>query len=92
MSNHQELKFINGTRSRLLLVIEPSSSEFGIESGATVRVLVGHQSTEQALEVEYLPGGMVVYTSSSGQVEVYQNGRRLSQGSQTKRMAINLKH
>ena len=92
MSNYQELKFINGARSRLLLVIEPSSSEFWIERGATVRILVVNQSNEQALEIEYLPGGMVVYTSSSGQVAVYQNGRRLSQGNQSKRMAINLRH
>ncbi|POF90996.1 hypothetical protein BGP80_12885 [Pseudomonas putida] len=76
--------------SRLLLVIEPRSSEFLIASGASVLVLVEHQSTEQPIEVEYLPGGMVVYTSESGQVEVYQNGRRLSQGNQTRTMANKL--
>ena len=88
--NRQELQFINGMTSHLLLVIEPRSSEFVIASGATVRVLVEHQSTEQPIEVEYLPGGMVVYTSESGQVEVYQNGRRLSQGNQTRTMANKL--
>jgi hypothetical protein len=89
-STKQELQFINGMPSRLLLVIEPRSSEFLIESGATVRVLVEHQSTEQAIEVEYLPGGMVVYTSDSGLVEVYQNGRRLPQDNQTRTMANKL--
>lgn len=60
-STKQEIQFINGMPSRLLLVIEPSSSEFLIDSGSTVRVTVEHQSTEQAIEIEYLPGGMLVY-------------------------------
>lgn len=92
MNAGQELNFINGTPSRLLLVIEPNSSEFWIESGATVRVLVKGASTTQMMDVEYLPGGLVIYTSNVGQVEVYQNGQRLPQGHQTRRMAIKLAH
>lgn len=86
----QELQFINGMASRLLLVIEPKSSEFLIASGASVLVSVVHQSAEQPIEVEYLPGGMVVYTSESGSVEVYQNGRRICEGNQTRTMANKL--
>lgn len=90
MYDIQELQFINGTSSRMLLVIEPRSSEFWIESGATVRVLVSDTSATPRLDVEYLTGGLVVFASGSGQVEVYQNGRRLAQYKRTRNMAKNL--
>lgn len=90
MYDSQELQFINGTPSRILLVIEPRSSEFWIESGATVRVLVRGTSTTPRLDVEYLSGGLVMYASGSGQVEVYQNGRRLAQYKRTRNMAKRL--
>lgn len=90
MYDSQELQFINGTPSRILLVIEPRSSEFWIEGGATVRVLVRGTSTTPRLDVEYLSGGLVMYASGSGQVEVYQNGRRLAQYKRTRNMAKKL--
>jgi hypothetical protein len=90
MHDSQELQFINSTPSRMLLVIEPRSSEFWIESGATVRVLVRDPSITPCLGVEYLAGGLVVYASGNGQVEVYQNGRRLAQYKRTRNMAKKL--
>lgn len=90
MYDIQELQFINSTPSRMLLVIEPRSSEYWIESGGAVRVLVRDPSTIPGLGVEYLAGGLVVYSSGSGQVEVYQNGRRLAQYKRTRNMAKKL--
>ncbi|CAI8879174.1 hypothetical protein EMIT0232MI5_30086 [Pseudomonas sp. IT-232MI5] len=71
-ADSQELQFINGTPSRILLVIEPRSSEYWIESSATVRALVRGTSITPKLDVEYLAGGLVMYAGGRGQVEVYQ--------------------
>lgn len=90
MPNSHEMHFINSTQSRMLLVLEPRSSEFWIDSGATVRLLVKALSAQSALDVEYMPGGLVVYARDAGQFEVYQNGIRLAQGRQTRRMADKL--
>ncbi|MFZ6048478.1 hypothetical protein ACFW0H_20410 [Pseudomonas sp. CR3202] len=90
MNKHQEFRFINGAPKRLLLVIEPKSSEFWIESHAMVRILVEGENTPATLDVEYLSGGMVVYTSEGSRVQVFQNDRRLPQERRSKRMASRL--
>ncbi|MCO6057629.1 hypothetical protein NG726_13240 [Pseudomonas sp. MOB-449] len=90
MNNSQEFRFINGAPKRLLLVIEPISSEFWIESHATVKILVEGDDVPVTLDVEYLAGGMVVYTSEGSRVQVFKNGRHLPQGRRSKRMASRL--
>ncbi|MGY2197612.1 hypothetical protein [Pseudomonas gingeri] len=87
MQTGQELQFINSTSSRMLLVLEPRSSEFWIERGATVTVLVRDPSSVRSLDVEYLVGGLVVYTRPGDQIEVYKNGLRLPHDKRTRRMA-----
>ncbi|WP_028628064.1 hypothetical protein [Metapseudomonas resinovorans] len=90
MNNNQEFRFINGASKRLLLVIEPISSEFWIESHATVKILVEVEEAPATFDVEYLAGGMVVYTPEGSQVQVYKNGRHLPHGKRSKRMASRL--
>jgi len=87
MQTNQELQFINSTSSRMLLVLEPRSSEFWIERGATVKVLIREPSSIHSLDVEYLVGGLVVYAHNADQIEVYKNGLRLPHDKQTRRMA-----
>jgi hypothetical protein len=90
MSNEQEFQFINGATARLLLVVEPNSSEFWIDSRASVRVLIKGGTTPVTLEIEYLPGGMVVYASEDSLVQILQNGRLLSHRKQTRHMGAKL--
>lgn len=90
MNTEQEFQFINGAATRLLLVIEPNSSEFWIQSRASVRILVKGDVDLPPLEIEYLPGGMVVYVPEESDVQVLQNGRRLSHGKQTRHMSTKL--
>ncbi|MCY1283240.1 hypothetical protein D9M70_321130 [compost metagenome] len=72
-----EFRFVNGAPRKMLLVIEPSSSEFWIKSKATVQVLVEDGDQGLALDVEYLPNGLVIYVEQGRQVEVRQDGRLL---------------
>lgn len=57
MRNEQELRFINSGSARLLLVVEPASSEFWIDRGASVKVVMEAPIGSASLEIEYLPGG-----------------------------------
>ncbi|PVZ08651.1 hypothetical protein SAMN05660463_04497 [Pseudomonas sp. URIL14HWK12:I9] len=90
MHDSQQLQFISSTPSRMLLVVEPRSSEFWIEKGAAVRVFIRDVPGKDPLDVEYLAGGIVVYAHNNDQVEVYQNGLRLTQHTRTRRMAAKL--
>lgn len=55
MNNSQEFQFINGAPKRLLLIIEPTSSEFWIESRATVKILLEGANVPATFDVEYPP-------------------------------------
>ncbi|WP_171006455.1 hypothetical protein [Pseudomonas sp. 2FG] len=90
MSNFREFRFINGASKKALLVLEPKSSEFWIESGAMIHIVAGGGDPEAAIDVEYLPNGLVVYTAQGSQVLVYQDGCLLSQEKKSKRMAWRL--
>lgn len=90
MKHEQEIRFINGGPDRLLLVIEPASSEFRIDCGASVRLLVAGGVGGGSMEIEYLPGGMVIYLSADAAIQVFQNGRRLAQGKRTRHMEARL--
>jgi hypothetical protein len=90
MSITRELQLINSTPTKMLLVLEPRSSEFWIKSGSTVKLRVTGATSGQPLDVEYLVGGLVVYANDGGKVEVYQDGLRLAQDNRSRRMARNL--
>lgn len=90
MRHEQELKFINGGAARLLLVVEPASSEFWIDSRASVKVLVEAPAESASVEIEYLAGGIVMYLPEHSAVQVFQNGRRLAQGKRTRHMDTKL--
>lgn len=87
MNRQQEFHFTNGVAARLLIVVEPDSSEYWIERGASVRILV---EGDTALGIEYLPGGMVVYAGGGSQVQLFKDGRRLPQGRKTRHMDTRL--
>lgn len=86
MRNEQELRFINSGSARLLLVVEPASSEFWIDRGASVKVVMEAPIGSASLEIEYLPGGMVIYLPAPSAIQVFQNDRRLVQGKHTRHM------
>ncbi|HDS1705608.1 MULTISPECIES: hypothetical protein [Pseudomonas] len=90
MNNSQEFQFINGAPKRLLLIIEPTSSEFWIESRATVKILLEGANVPATFDVEYLAGGMVFYASEGSRVRVFKNGCQLPQGKCSRRMASRL--
>ena len=70
-----EFRFVNGAPRKMLLVIEPRSSEFWIKSKATVQVLFEDGGQGLSLDVEYLPNGLVIYVEEGRQVEVREDGR-----------------
>lgn len=86
----QEFNFINSTSRRILLVVEPKSSEYWIKHGVSVRLLITDPAMLPSLDVEYLPGGIVIYARESSCIEVYQNGIRLAQGNRSRRMEVKL--
>ena len=90
MSTTQEFQFVNSSSSKILLVLEPGSSEFWIKKGASIRLLVIGSISARPLDVEYLSGGLVIYNSGNEKIEVYENSNLLAQGSQTRRMAKKL--
>ncbi|MCY1560055.1 hypothetical protein D9M68_971490 [compost metagenome] len=71
-------------------MVEPKSSEFWIESGAMIHIVADGGDPAVAIDVEYLPNGLVVYTAEGSQVLVYQDGGLLSQEKKSKRMAWRL--
>ncbi|MEN0109025.1 MAG: hypothetical protein AAGC84_21740 [Pseudomonas sp.] len=79
MSDIREVRFINGSGKRTLLIIEPRSCEFWIKKGATLRIVAAGGARPYALEVEYLPNGLVVYTAEGSTVSVYENEQLLPQ-------------
>lgn len=90
MSTLRELRFINGASKKALLIVEPKSSEFWVEKGATIRIVVDGGAATDTLDVEYLPNGLVVYTAEGSQVTVYQDDRLLSQDKVSRRMGWRL--
>lgn len=90
MNNSQEFQFINGAPKRLLLIIEPTSSEFWIESHATVKILLECADVPATFEVEFLAGGMVFYASEGSRIQVFKNGNQLTQGKCSRRMTSRL--
>ena len=85
-----EFCFVNGAPRKMLLVIEPRSSEFWIKSKATVQVRVEGNDRPVALDVEYLPNGLVIYVEEGRQVVVRQDGRLLDQNKHSKRLGPRL--
>ena len=85
-----EFRFVNGAPRKMLLVIEPRSSEFWIKSKATVQVLVEDDDQGLALDVEYLPNGLVIYVEEGRQVEVRQDGRLLGLDKRSRRLGHRL--
>ncbi|AOE85523.1 hypothetical protein [Pseudomonas sp. TCU-HL1] len=85
-----EFRFVNGAPRRMLLVIEPRSSEFWIKSKATVQVLVEDDDQAMALDVEYLPNGLVIYVEEGRQVEVREDGRLLGLDKRSRRLGQRL--
>ena len=90
MSGLPVFHFTNSAPSRVLLVVEPSSSEYWIEAGATVQLQVDESKAQCVLDFEYLPGGIVIYAPDNGRVDVYQNGLRLAKGKRSRTMAKKL--
>lgn len=82
--------FVNGAPRKMLLVIEPRSSEFWIKSKSTVEVSIEGGGQHLGLDVEYLPNGLVIYVEAGQQVIVREEGRLLSQGKQSARLGRRL--
>ncbi|MDH4563887.1 hypothetical protein [Pseudomonas sp. BN411] len=85
-----EFRFVNGAPRKMLLVIEPRSCEFWIKSKATVQVLVEDGDQGLALDVEYLPNGLVVYVEEGLRVEVHQDGRLMGLDKRSRRLGHRL--
>jgi len=84
------LCFVNGTARKMLLVIEPRSSEFWIKSKSTVELCVEGDSMHLALDVEYLPNGMVIYLDNALNVAVRQDGQPVRPDKQSSRLGRRL--
>ncbi|MCM2459445.1 hypothetical protein HGO40_02830 [Pseudomonas sp. CG7] len=84
-----DFKFINGSRVRMLLVIEPASHEYWIASQATARI-----STPQAnisdIDFEITPGGIVAYIPDGINVKIFLDDVELTEPKKTRKMVVRL--
>jgi hypothetical protein len=70
MQEYLGVYFINSASSRILLVMEPKSSEFWIKRGASVRVVIKDSGLLPEVQFEYLLGGLVIYLHKDSSVDV----------------------
>lgn len=79
LAGSQEFSFINSTDKRLVVVLEPESSEFWIKRGSAIRVVVRSEKPASALDLEFLPGGLVIYLAKGAHAAIYQDGKLLGE-------------
>lgn len=85
-----EFSFTNGSPRRLLLVIEPKSLEYWVDSKATVKIVAEHAYPGRTVDFEITANGLIAYAPTESRIRVLMNGKEVRGHPPTRTMARKL--